>query len=285
MKDGHQGVYGITGSLFGNITAALNIRCTTRLKPLRSVAARILFGVWLLGVFVFSQYLTGQVKASLMVKAPVSRIDTVEELLRREPPIRPVTLKATPFMNMLQFSGLDTYRALHERIVRFSGELPQHEIYTTSILKDVLDGRTAILMDTTGNRISVARFCSTLGGFFHVSRDILETADFRWYISKRLDKALVRAMDVRIRWLLEAGVPFMRHHEMFPKPATCFLDSQGVSPGDQYEDLRFADLSLAFLLLPLAAAITSLVLVAELVVHRCARRQRLGLASRCSVVP
>ncbi|EEC03033.1 hypothetical protein IscW_ISCW017104 [Ixodes scapularis] len=279
MENGHQRVYGMTGSLFGNITAALNIRSATRLKPLRGAAARILFGVWLLGIVVFSQYLTGQVKASLMVKAPVSRIDTVTELLSREPPIRPVTLKASPFMNMLQFSGLDTYRALHERIVRFAGELPQSEIYTTKILRDVLDGRTAILMDTTGNRISVARSCSTLGGFFHVSSDILETADFRWYINQRLDKALVRAMDVRIRWLLEAGVPFMRHHEMFPQPATCFLDFQGA-PGDQYEDLRFQDLSLAFMFLPLAAAFTLLVLGAELVVHRCARLRRPRLARR-----
>lgn len=96
-----------------------------------------------------------------------------------------------------QFSGLEPYRALHERIVRMAGELPQADVYTQKTLREVIDGRAVILMDSTGSRIQIAPVCAQIGGVFYVSRETLETADFRWYVNRRLDHRLVKAMDVR----------------------------------------------------------------------------------------
>ncbi|KAK8784804.1 hypothetical protein V5799_008825 [Amblyomma americanum] len=144
-------------------------------------------------------------------------------------------------------SGLDSYRALHDRIVSMRGELPQSVIYSERTLRQVVAGEVIIIMDATGNRVFVAPFCDALQpAFFHVSRQRVETADFRWYMNKRLDPRLVTAMDRRIRWLQEAAVPFMLPHEIFRKPATCFLDHSGGSGGrsaaGQYEVLHLEDL-------------------------------------------
>ncbi|KAH9380059.1 hypothetical protein HPB48_001711 [Haemaphysalis longicornis] len=231
-----------------------------------------MFAAWLLCTFIVGQYITGEVKAALMIRSPAPRIDTLEELLSRQPPMRPLTLKATPFMNMLQYSGLDSYRALYERIVRMRGEVSQMTIYSMPTLREVAAGRAALMMDATGNRVFVAPHCDELQpAFFHMSRQNIETADFRWYLNRRLDPQLIAAMDRRIRWLLEAAVPFMQPHEVFRTPATCFLDQQqrGMSSGDSsasggasggsglYEVLHLEDLRSAFLLLLCSLAVAS----------------------------
>ncbi|KAK8781150.1 hypothetical protein V5799_017512 [Amblyomma americanum] len=183
-----------------------------------------------------------------------------------------ISLLATP--SMAQLSGLDSYRALHDRIVSMRGELPQSVIYSERTLRQVVAGEVIIIMDATGNRVFVAPFCDALQpAFFHVSRQRVETADFRWYMNKRLDPRLVTAMDRRIRWLQEAAVPFMLPHEIFRKPATCFLDHSGGSGGrsaaGQYEVLHLEDLRAAFLVLLCSLAAALGVLLLELAAHKC----------------
>ncbi|XP_077492523.1 uncharacterized protein LOC144103742 [Amblyomma americanum] len=247
---------------------------STSTSPLRTAASRILFLAWMIATFVIGQYITGQVKAALLIRSPAPRIDTLEQMLEKRPPIRPITLTATPLMNMLKLSGLDSYRALHDRIVSMRGELPQSVIYSERTLRQVVAGEVIIIMDATGNRVFVAPFCDALQpAFFHVSRQRVETADFRWYMNKRLDPRLVTAMDRRIRWLQEAAVPFMLPHEIFRKPATCFLDHSGGSGGrsaaGQYEVLHLEDLRAAFLVLLCSLAAALGVLLLELAAHKC----------------
>ncbi|KAH7938762.1 hypothetical protein HPB52_000297 [Rhipicephalus sanguineus] len=97
-----------------------------------------------------------------------------------------------------QLSGLDSYRALHDRIRRMRSEVPITDIYSLRTLRQVVAGDTIILMDATGNRVYVAPHCEALQpAYFHMSQQRLETADFRWYMNKRLDPKLVAAMDRR----------------------------------------------------------------------------------------
>ncbi|KAL3193391.1 hypothetical protein MRX96_017619 [Rhipicephalus microplus] len=347
VRDGKRLVYGLTGSLFGNITASLNISYdlldsvdehwgnllddgnftgplrmlqrntmlllfttmavlvvisavslhtarrnwmttfqwvfwvyaeslllkSTSTNRLRSTTSRILIGSWMIGTFVIGQYIMGQVKAAMLIRSPVPHIDTLEEMLSRRPPIRPVTLKATPLMNMLQLSGLDSYRTLHGRIKRMNGELQQSEVYSMRTLRQVVAGETVIIMDATGNRVFVAPHCDKLQpAFFHVSQQRIETADFRWYMNKRLDARLVAAMDRRIRWLLEGAVPFMHHHEIFRKPATCFLNRNDGCGSDaaagQYEVLHLEDVQASFIILLWMLAFATLVLLLECIFHK-----------------
>ncbi|XP_077531079.1 glutamate receptor U1-like [Haemaphysalis longicornis] len=274
------------GTLFWMYSESLLMKSTDTSR-LKTLASRTMFAAWLLCTFIVGQYITGEVKAALMIRSPAPRIDTLEELLSRQPPMRPLTLKATPFMNMLQYSGLDSYRALYERIVRMRGEVSQMTIYSMPTLREVAAGRAALMMDATGNRVFVAPHCDELQpAFFHMSRQNIETADFRWYMNRRLDPQLIAAMDRRIRWLLEAAVPFMQPHEVFRTPATCFLDQQqrGTSSGDSsasggatggsglYEVLHLEDLRSAFLLLLCSLAVAFAVLLAECAVHSVSKR-------------
>ncbi|KAL3193390.1 hypothetical protein MRX96_017619 [Rhipicephalus microplus] len=246
---------------------------STSTNRLRSTTSRILIGSWMIGTFVIGQYIMGQVKAAMLIRSPVPHIDTLEEMLSRRPPIRPVTLKATPLMNMLQLSGLDSYRTLHGRIKRMNGELQQSEVYSMRTLRQVVAGETVIIMDATGNRVFVAPHCDKLQpAFFHVSQQRIETADFRWYMNKRLDARLVAAMDRRIRWLLEGAVPFMHHHEIFRKPATCFLNRNDGCGSDaaagQYEVLHLEDVQASFIILLWMLAFATLVLLLECIFHK-----------------
>ncbi|XP_049274666.1 uncharacterized protein LOC125759667 [Rhipicephalus sanguineus] len=227
----------------------------------------------MIGTLVIGQYIMGQVKAAMLIRSPVPHIDTLEEMLARRPTIRPVTLKATPLMNMLPLSGLDSYRALHGRIVRMNGELQQSEVYSLRTLRQVVAGKTVIIMDATGNRVFIAPHCEKLQpAFFHVSQQRIETADFRWYMNKRLDPRLVAAMDRRIRWLQEGAVPFMHHHEIFRKPATCFLNQNDGSGNEvaagQYEVLHLEDVQATFIILLWMLAFATVVLLLEFMSHK-----------------
>ncbi|XP_065290934.1 glutamate receptor U1-like [Dermacentor albipictus] len=255
------------------VYAALLLLKPTSTRHLKSTASKIFLASWMIGTFIIAQYLTGQVKAALLIRSPAPRIDTLDEMLARRPAIRPVTLKATPLMNMLQLSGLDSYRALHGRIVRMRGELSQSEVYSLRTLRQVVAGETVIIMDATGNRVFVAPYCDTLQpAYFHVSRQRIETADFVWYMNKRLDPRLVAAMDRRIRWLVEAAVPFMHHHEIFRKPATCFLDQRGRSGREaaaiQYEVLHLEDVEGALLILLCSLTFATTAFLLELAFHK-----------------
>ncbi|XP_050046872.3 uncharacterized protein [Dermacentor andersoni] len=245
---------------------------STSTRHLNSTASRILFASWMIGTFIIGQYLTGQVKAALLIRSPAPRIDTLEQMLERRPAIRPVTLTATPLMNMLKLSGLESYRALHDRIMRMRSEVPLTDIYSRRTLRQVVAGDAIIIMDATGNRVYVAPHCEALQpAYFHMSSQRLETADFRWYMNKRLDPKLVAAMDRRIRWLLEGAVPFMHHHEIFRKPATCFLDQLAGSGSEaaagRYEVLNLVDVQAAFLILLCSLAFSVAVFVVELLLQ------------------
>ncbi|KAH6924899.1 hypothetical protein HPB50_025914 [Hyalomma asiaticum] len=227
---------------------------------------------YLPGAFSSTDSFEPRVKAALLIRSPAPRIDTLEQMLARRPPIRPVTLTSTPLMNMLRLSGLDSYRALHDRILRMRSEVPITEIYSIRNLRQVVAGDAIIIMDTTGNRVYVAPHCEALQpAYFHMSQQRLETADFRWYMNKRLDPKLVTAMDRRIRWLLEGNVPFMHHHEIYRKPATCFLDQlaaggSGAVAGS-YEVLHLEDVQAAFLVLLCSLAFSMTVFLGESLFH------------------
>ncbi|KAL1466021.1 hypothetical protein MTO96_026944 [Rhipicephalus appendiculatus] len=229
---------------------------------------------YLPGAFSSTDSFEPKVKAALLIRSPAPRIDTLEQMLERRPPIRPVTLTSTPLMNMLRLSGLDSYRALHDRIRRMRSEVPITDIYSLRTLRQVVAGDTIIIMDATGNRVYVAPHCDALQpAYFHMSQQRLETADFRWYMNKRLDPKLVAAMDRRIRWLLEGNVPFMHHHEIFRKPATCFLDQLTGSGSDaaagSYEVLHLEDVQAAFLILFCSMAFSMAVLLFEMLLRFC----------------
>ncbi|KAH7934305.1 hypothetical protein HPB49_024752 [Dermacentor silvarum] len=227
---------------------------------------------YLPGAFSSTDSFEPKVKAALLIRSPAPRIDTLEQMLERGPPIRPVTLTATPLMNMLKLSGLKSYRALHDRILRMRSEVPLTDIYSLRTLRQVVAGDAIIIMDATGNRVYVAPHCEALQpAYFHMSRQRLETADFRWYMNKRLDPRLVAAMDRRIRWLLEGAVPFMHHHEILRNPATCFLDQLAGSGSEaatgRYEVLHLEDVQAAFLILLCSLAFSMAVLLVELLIR------------------
>ncbi|XP_064469191.1 uncharacterized protein LOC135383799 [Ornithodoros turicata] len=221
--------------------------CATKVKFVPN-ANRILLAVWLISSFIIINLFNGVAKATLMAKSDVTRVESVDDILKY-PKLRPITIMLSPFTTMLQISSLPVHQKLYRRMVEMRGELEVSEVFSRSTLEDVVQQKAVIIADGLTSRVQLSLFCNSLNGFFHVGSEPLKHVRSVYYARKDLNSSFMEKYNMRIRWLVQQPLPFLRAEELFPKGSTCFLDSYSLDRTSSYQALRMEDMHTAFIVL------------------------------------
>ncbi|EEC11040.1 hypothetical protein IscW_ISCW019302 [Ixodes scapularis] len=229
-------------------------------------ANRILLAVWLIACLILINLFNGEVKANLLVKSDTERINTAEDVLRH-PKLLPLTMKNSPLTTALQISSMESVRRLWDRMAAMGGAIPVPEVFTAKSLQMVQQRKAVIATDMMTGRVQSSLFCPVLDGFFYVGTQSITNLRSVWYYRKRIDPDLVKAINKRILWLFESGVPFMRNQDLYPKGSTCFLDTSKQDRSGSFQPLTAQDMRAVFMLSGYLMAMACVFLLVELIAH------------------
>ncbi|XP_040359046.1 uncharacterized protein LOC115331272 [Ixodes scapularis] len=229
-------------------------------------ANRILLAVWLIACLILINLFNGEVKANLLVKSDTERINTAEDVLRH-PKLLPLTMKNSPLTTALQISSMESVRRLWDRMAAMGGAIPVPEVFTAKSLQMVQQRKAVIATDMMTGRVQSSLFCPVLDGFFYVGTQSITNLRSVWYYRKRIDPDLVKAINKRVLWLFESGVPFMRNQDLYPKGSLCFLDTSKQDRSGSFQPLTAQDMRAVFMLSGYLMAMACVFLLVELIAH------------------
>ncbi|CAN7938617.1 unnamed protein product, partial [Ixodes hexagonus] len=164
---------------------------TTRL----SWAARFLLGGWMLSSMVFMNSFTGLLKASLMVKSPTDRIDSMEDLTLR-PHVVPLIFDGSPVLTTIGTSQIESYRKVHSMVLKNGGKVPLQELFSPKHLQMLLE-RKAVILHGQYMSADVGKDCHKYQGLFYFSREKFLMLSLIWYYRKDFNRDLRLAIDKR----------------------------------------------------------------------------------------
>ncbi|CAN7937779.1 unnamed protein product, partial [Ixodes hexagonus] len=162
----------------------------------KTAISRILFGVWLLGTLVLSNWFQAVYCGSLLVQVPSARIDTAYDLLNASQ-VRPAAAKDVPLLLLMKTSPQEGLRRVYRKMQEQKGEVTVQTMYSLEFLRSIQNERQSVVIDQTSMGFVQEAMCPRLGGFFYFSRDVVDVLRMTWYTRKDLPADILRQMDQR----------------------------------------------------------------------------------------
>ncbi|XP_070390970.1 glutamate receptor ionotropic, delta-1-like [Dermacentor albipictus] len=242
---------------------------TTKTK---SHAGRLLFSIWWLTVLVLTNGFAGQLKASMAIKTEPPRFQSAIEIAYQTA-IRPLMWKDTVFEVYVRTSTRPDLRALTSLVRRHGGFVPITDMYSEGAMKDLYSGRAVIISDRDVSMHMLAKQCRLTGGSLYVAPEELFTHFMTVAHSKRLPRALERRIHGKIRAMIESGL----HAKWYDDGVEDWHRCQGMQKASashggelSFKVLRYDDVAAVFTLWAIMAALSLIVFLLELCVHRTA---------------
>ncbi|OQR69732.1 hypothetical protein BIW11_01798 [Tropilaelaps mercedesae] len=206
--------------------------------------SRILGCVWLLSAFILAESFAGQSRASLIVRAPTERIDTVWDLVAHRE-LKSYVLgdsQIGPWLNSLPGPR---GAALKHHMELNALPRPVSEMFTDEVREELGHKKSMIFTDLQAAMQAVYRWCVETNYYFYISSDQLLSLDSTWYTSRRLDRSLIEAMDRQIMWSRAYGLKYVRDHELYRGSAKC-IPSNRLEQSDEAKSTTLLDLESVF---------------------------------------
>ncbi|CAN8001013.1 unnamed protein product, partial [Ixodes hexagonus] len=173
--------------------------------PRRSVL-QLLSGVWWLATIVLMNAFCGHMRACLMIKSEVQKIDSVRQLVAT-PRTLPFMWKGTSYVGMLAHSTNEDLRKIGRIVEERGTAQPASALYGKAMLRRVLQGRAVIISD--GSSL-VFRVSSVCGAFpdseFYLAQEGLVSHPLNSFTRKDTDPKFRGDVNRVIRRLVEAGL-------------------------------------------------------------------------------
>ncbi|CAN7980488.1 unnamed protein product [Ixodes pacificus] len=195
----------------GNLSDALwmyleNLFMEGSAVPPRRSVLRLLSSVWWLATIVLMNAFCGHMRACLMVKSEVKKIDSVRQLAQN-PKVQPYMWKGTSYVGMLARPTNEDMRKI-SRVVEEKGTAqPVSILYGEVLLKRVVQGRAAVISDGTSLVYRVSNVCGAFrDSEFYLAEEGLVSHPLNSFLRKDVDPELHAGVNRVIRRLVEAGL-------------------------------------------------------------------------------
>ncbi|XP_050040391.2 uncharacterized protein [Dermacentor andersoni] len=146
-------------------------------------------------------------------------------------------------------------------------------MYSQDAMKELYSGRAVIISDRDVSMHMLAKQCRLTGGSLYVAPEELFTHFMTVAHSKRLPRALERRIHGKIRAMIESGL----HAKWYDDGVEDWHRCQGMQKASashggelSFKVLRYDDLAAVFTLWAIMAALSLVVFLLELCVHRTA---------------
>ncbi|XP_070377483.1 ionotropic receptor 93a-like [Dermacentor albipictus] len=228
---------------------------------------RVLVGVWWIAVVVLMNAFAGQMRACLLVKSDVPKINTVQEVADRAAisGLVPYGLANTESSWLIQPSSRPDYQKLFAMMKRHGSLIDRLYTFSDQMLMEVSTGKAIIIHVETLLRIAVSAFCKNKQvGEFYFAEETLNTWRFAIYMSDKLPQPLKRRINQFVARYEESGIT--PHHLKYALPS---IDHCAVREED--EVLRFSDTFSIFWMWGIWCLLALSVFALELLVACCTR--------------
>ncbi|CAN7995758.1 unnamed protein product [Ixodes hexagonus] len=163
---------------------------------MRSSARIVVIGFWLL-VIILTTAFTGQMKAMLMIKNEVDRIDSMRDLSLR-PQTKPIVPADSPAVASIRGSKDPSYQGVWRMIRRHKGERTPAFMRSADSLREVVFGK-AVLISSPASLAGAAKLaCANYtSGEFYIGREPTFTFNSVFYLNKKMSSPMQRAINNR----------------------------------------------------------------------------------------
>ncbi|KAH6921659.1 hypothetical protein HPB50_003937 [Hyalomma asiaticum] len=229
---------------------------------------RLLSAAWWLATLVLMNAFCGHMRACLMIKSEVEKIESVRHLVRR-PSTVPHMWLGTSYVAMVAHSTNPELRQIG-RVVRDRGTaVPASVLYGQPLLRRVVQGRAAVISDGTSLVFRISSVCQSYeGAEFYLAREGLVSHPLNSFARKDIDPTLFRNVNKVIRRLVEAGLVNYWWTRATGDVSRCGGSPSSSGPEQVATTLAFADVFGVFVLWLACAGISCLVFLTELCTPR-----------------
>ncbi|KAH7937684.1 hypothetical protein HPB49_014544 [Dermacentor silvarum] len=266
-----------------------NMLCEASATLPKKTVLRIIGAVWLLAIVVLMNAFAGQMRACIMVKSELQKINSLADIAAKP------HLKAYVLKNSLVTRSLESSEGAAERKVWSMIRRDQSDVYgllhfSYEMLTEIVSEKAVVIhvsmvaqneahtivnvdvfLETVGRPISsgliiasrlAGKFCEhgEVGEFYFGTEPIC-TLIFGAYMSRKMDEGLRRRIKKINTRLMESGIAFHKYNMAIPSLERC-------TAAREEEELKLRDMASVFYVYAAFSLLSVLVLVAEVIVSR-----------------
>ncbi|XP_077558134.1 putative glutamate receptor [Haemaphysalis longicornis] len=207
----HAATAGYRSSFVQNIGDALwmyveNLFLEASARVPKRAGPRLLSAVWWLAVVVLMNAFCGHMRACLMIKSEVEKIESARHLVRR-PQTVPHMWLGTSYVAMVADSTNPHLRQIGRVVRERRTAVPVSVLYGERLLRRVTQGDAAIISDGTSLTFQVTSVCrGFVGAEFYFAREGVVSHPLNSFARKDIDPLILGDINRVIRRLVEAGL-------------------------------------------------------------------------------
>ncbi|KAH7937056.1 hypothetical protein HPB49_007575 [Dermacentor silvarum] len=258
-----------------------NMLCEASATLPKKTVLRIIGAVWLLAIVVLMNAFAGQMRACIMVKSELQKINSLADIAAKP------HLKAYVLKNSLVTRSLEVgHKSLHSSRVSLSGfcanlllrrssgaksvehDSPRPErrvrppALSYEMLTEIVSEKAVVIHVSMVAQNEAGKFCEhgEVGEFYFGTEPIC-TLIFGAYMSRKMDEGLRRRIKKINTRLMESGIAFHKYNMAIPSLERC-------TAAREEEELKLRDMASVFYVYAAFSLLSVLVLVAEVIVSR-----------------
>ncbi|XP_077486472.1 uncharacterized protein LOC144097701 [Amblyomma americanum] len=253
-----------------------NMLCeASAVAPERAVL-RIVSAAWWLAIVVLMNAFSGQMRACLLLKTELERINTLQDIAAR-PHLKVYLLKNTVPTRYLESSQGAVEKKVWSMIRRDKSDLNGLLHFPEEMLYEIIQEKAVVIHANTVSQTEAGKFCSGGEiGEFYFGTESMYSLLFGAYINRHVNATLRKRIKRITTALFEAGIVYHTYDMALPPLDRC-LNVEGKE-----EDLTLGDMGSVFYVYCAFTAASILVFMAEMIAGYFTRRE--GRSPRLSQV-
>ncbi|KAL3216140.1 hypothetical protein MRX96_033163 [Rhipicephalus microplus] len=238
-----------------------NMFCEASAEMPERTELRIVSAVWWIAIVVLMNAFAGQMRACLMVKSELKRINTLTDIADR-PNLKVYTLKNTVATRYLQSSRGAAERKVWSMIRRDGTDLYGLLRFPEEMIHEIVQEKAVVVHAKTILQNEAGKFCAAgEPGEFYFGTEVMYTLIFGSYMKRQMNETLRKRIKRITTALGESGLFSHLYATAIPSLDQCRVVEEG-------DELRLQDLASVFYLYAAFCFASILAFVAELLVHR-----------------
>ncbi|KAL1436540.1 hypothetical protein MTO96_049446 [Rhipicephalus appendiculatus] len=235
-----------------------NMLCEASATLPERMDLRIISAVWWIAIVVLTNGFTGQMRACLMVKSELKRINTLADIAER-PNLKVYTVKDSVVTNHLKASQGAAEQKVWSMMRRDKSDIHGLIRLPDEMIHEIVQEKAVVIHIRTFIDNGIANFCAQGGtGEFNVGAEVMYTLILGPYMSRQMNETLRKRIKKLATAFVESGIVSHLYDTAIPSLDRC-------SVAGEREELKLQDLASVFYLYAIFCFSSILIFVGEVI--------------------
>ncbi|XP_065295939.1 probable glutamate receptor [Dermacentor albipictus] len=238
-----------------------NMFCEASATLPKRTALRIVGAVWLLAIVVLMNAFAGQMRACIMVKSELQKVNSLADIAAR-PHLKAYVLKNSLVTRSLEYSQGAAERQVWSMIRRDQSDVYGLLHFSHEMLNEIVGEKAVVIHVSMVAQNEAGKFCGRGEvGEFYFGTESMCNVIFGTYMSRQMNVDLRQRIKKINTRLMESGIVFHKYNMAIPSLDRC-------TAAREEEKLKLRDLASVFYVYAAFCLLSVLVFAAELVAGR-----------------